>query len=240
MNSYHDCVSARRMPATAAKERCARLTRKGLHLSLSLAFVASIAACSSPERSRSLGDPSISANTIALQVCSNCHGVQGISVSPNFPNLAAQSQPYLVQQLKSFKSHGRSDPAGFEYMWGLSARLTDEQINGLADYFAAQKPAQGKPRNPNLVKNGQTIFEQGIAASNTPACSSCHGAKGEGMQQFPRLAGQHADYIVKQLTVFQRTDERPEGSVMKTVAHGLTAENMESVAAYMEAMASTQ
>jgi cytochrome c553 len=60
------------------------------------------------------------------------------------------------------------------------------------------------------------------------------------MQQFPRLAGQHADYTVKQLTVFQRTDERPEGSVMKTVAHGLTRENMESVAAYMEAIPLTK
>lgn len=237
MNSHDDCEPAQRITTTT---RFKSLKRKGFYLSLSLIFVAIAAGCSSAERSRSLGNPNISANTIALQVCSNCHGVQGISESPNFPNLAAQSQSYLVAQLKSFKSHGRSDPAGFEYMWGISARLTDEQINGLATYFSSQRPAPGKSRNPKLLKDGQAIFEHGITENNTPACSGCHGTKGEGAQQFPRLAGQHADYIVKQLMIFQRTDERPEGGVMKNIAHTLTSENMESVAAYLEAMPSAQ
>jgi cytochrome c553 len=123
-------------------------------------------------------------------------------------------------------------------MWGISARLTDEQISGLATYFSSQKPAPGKSQDSKLIAEGQTVFEHGIAANNTPACSGCHGAKGEGLQQFPRLAGQHADYIVKQLIVFQRTDERPEGSVMKVIAHGLTRENINSVALYLEAMPS--
>lgn len=204
----------------------------------SLALVVMVSGCSSVERSRALGDPSVSANTLALQVCSNCHGVQGTSRSPNFPNLAAQMPLYLEAQLKSFKGHGRFDPAGFEYMWGISARLTDEQISGLAAYFSSQKPASGKSRDPKVTAAGQAIFEHGIAANNTPACTGCHGAKGEGLQQFPRLAGQHADYIVKQLIVFQRTDERPEGSVMKVIAHGLTRENINNVALYLEAMPS--
>jgi len=236
MNSHFNCETAHGMAATAAKARCGNFKRKGLYLSLGLAFVATIAGCSSPERSRSLNNPSVSAHTIAMQVCSNCHGVTGISESPNFPNLAAQQPAYLVEQLKSFKSHGRSDPAGFEYMWGISARLSDAQINGLAAYFSAQKPAAGKSRHPESLKEGQSIFEHGIAANNTPACSGCHGPKAEGMQKFPRLAGQHADYLIKQLTVFQRTNERPEGSMMKTVAHALTRENMENVAAYLESM----
>jgi cytochrome c553 len=240
MNKHFDCEPAQGIATTTVKARFENFKRKGLYLSLGLTLVAIIAGCSSPERSRSLGDPKVSAKTLALQVCSNCHGAQGISESPNFPNLAAQTPLYLEAQLKSFKSHGRSDPAGFEYMWGISARLSDEQISGLAAYFSSQSPAPGKSQNPKLVKDGQSIFEQGIAANNTPACSSCHGAKGEGMQQFPRLAGQHADYIVKQLLVFQRTNERPEGSMMKTVAHGLTPENIESVAAYLEAMPSAQ
>ena len=240
MNSHDDCETAQRIAIMAAKARFGNFKRKGFYLSLSLIFVAIVAGCSSVERSRSLGNPNISANTIALQVCSNCHGVQGISENPNFPNLAAQSQLYLVEQLKSFKSHNRSDPAGFEYMWGISSRLTDEQISGLAAYYSSQRPAPGKSRDPKLLKDGQTIFEHGIAANSTPACSGCHGAKGEGLQQFPRLAGQHADYIVKQLMVFQRTDERPEGIMMKSIAHGLTLENTKSVAAYLEAMPSTQ
>ena len=69
-----------------------------------------------------------------------------------------------------------------------------------------------------------------------PACSTCHGPKGEGKATFPRLAGQHADYLVKQLVVFQRTDERPEGSIMKTVAHELTGQNIHDVAGYLQAL----
>jgi len=69
-----------------------------------------------------------------------------------------------------------------------------------------------------------------------PACAGCHGARGEGNGTFPRLAGQHADYVVKQLVVFQRTDERPEGAIMKTVAHALTEDNMEAVAAYVQGL----
>ncbi|HTN66201.1 MAG TPA: c-type cytochrome [Burkholderiaceae bacterium] len=192
--------------------------------------------CTSPERSRALGDPNVSGKTIALQVCSNCHGVGGISVSPNFPNLAAQQETYFVAQLKSFRSHNRSDPAGFEYMWGLSAHLTDEQIRDLAAYYAAQQPAAGAPANAARIHEGQAIFEKGVEANNVPACASCHGQKAEGNQQFPRLAGQHADYLVKQLTIFQRTEQRPGGEIMKGVAHSLTPENMENVAAYLQAL----
>lgn len=236
MKTYRDQPSQ----CIVATRHVMNFLRKGLPLTAGLSFIAILAACSSPERSRDLGNPAITANTIALQVCSNCHGARGISESPNFPNLAAQTQPYLVAQLKSFKSHGRSDPAGFEYMWGISSRLTDEQIAGLAAYFSSQDPPAGRMRSAKLIGDGQAIYEHGIAASSTPACVGCHGAKGEGMQQFPRLAGQHADYIVKQLRVFQRTDERPEGAMMKGIAHSLTAENVQSVAFYLESMASNR
>jgi cytochrome c553 len=57
-----------------------------------------------------------------------------------------------------------------------------------------------------------------------------------GNGSFPRIAGQHADYLQKQLTVFQKTDQRPQGVVMKTVTHQLTAQNIRDVAAYLQAM----
>ena len=194
--------------------------------------------CNTLERSRSVSNPAVSAVTIAQQVCSNCHGVGGNAVSPNFPNLAAQPEPYFIAQLNGFKSHGRSDPAGFEYMWGLSKHLTDEQITGLAAYYARQipMPTWKSRRSPSVNVDGKKIFEEGIAASSVPACKTCHGAQARGVATFPRLAGQHSDYVVKQLIVFQRTDERPEGSVMKGIAHQLTHENMEAVAAYLETL----
>ena len=206
-------------------------------LPLALAVVALGAACSSLERSRNVADPDVSGKTLAQQVCSNCHGFDGNSVSPNFPNLAAQQKSYLVGQLESFRKPGRSDPAGFEYMWGLSRHLTDKQIGELADYFAAQKVVSPRAGEPLQAAKGKEIFEQGLPAQAIPPCKSCHSEQGQGMDGVaPRVAQQHADYIVKQLQVFKRTDQRPEGAVMKVIAHGLETENMENAAQYLQGM----
>ncbi len=207
-------------------------------LTLALALAATIAGCSTNERSRSLSDPAVPAKTIAQQVCSNCHGVDGNATSPNFPRLAGQPETYLITQLNGFKSHSRSDPAGFEYMWGLSRRLSDDQIIGLAAYFAAQAPAANKSGDPKLISEGKEVYDKGVASKNIPACVTCHGAQGQGSGTFPRLASQHADYMVKQLQVFQRTDERPAGSVMKQIAHALTPRDMLAVATYLQALTS--
>jgi cytochrome c553 len=208
-----------------------------LTLPLVLAVVALGAGCANLERSRDLADPNVSGTTLAQQVCSNCHGVDGNSVSPNFPNLAAQRKAYFMAQLEGFRKPGRSDPAGFEYMWGLSHHLTDKQIGELADYFAAQKVVSPPAGKPLLAAKGKQIVEQGLPSQNIPPCKSCHGEQGEGMDGVgPRIAHQHADYIVKQLTVFQRTNQRPAGAVMKVVAHGLTREDMEDVSQYLQGM----
>lgn len=209
---------------------------KTLTLSV-LAIAVGVAGCANVQRSRDLGNPDVSGKTLAEQVCSNCHGVTGTATSPNFPNLAGQQEVYLSNQLHELKGHSRRDPAGFEYMWGISRTLTDKQIQELAAYFAAQQlrpqPIEGSAAE---IEGGKPIFTGGIAAKSIPPCGSCHGPQGMGNEKFPRIAGQHADYLVKQLTVFQRTDERPEGSIMKTVAHELTQENITDVAAYLQAL----
>ena len=203
---------------------------------VALAFSSIAAGCAVPERSRALNDPAVAAPAIAQQVCSNCHGIDGNSVSPNFPRLAGQQPAYLVAQLTGFRNHHRSDPAGFEYMWGLSRHLTDAQIQGLADYFAAQEPTRNAPGNAALTARGEDVFKHGVPAKDIPPCQSCHGPEGQGNGNFPRLAGQHADYVEKQLMVFQRTNERPEGAVMKTIAHLLTPDNMVAVANYVQGL----
>jgi len=205
------------------------------HIFLLITVSMAAAGCSNIESSRDLANPNVSASTLAQQVCSLCHGVDGHSTSPNFPNLAAQQPAYFMAQLKEFRGHKRLDPAGFEYMWGLSRSLTDDQIKGLAEYFAAQPPASpGKAVDGAIIARGKAIFELGVPEKGIPACHACHGERAQGNEQFPRLANQHADYLVKQLAVFQRTDERPEDSIMKTVAHELTPKNMEDVAAYLQ------
>ncbi len=120
-------------------------------------------------------------------------------------------------------------------MWGLTRKLSDKQIQGLAAYFSKQKNVPDAASGGDLSA-GKRIFETGVPEKNIPACKTCHGPSAEGAGQFPRLAGQHADYLVKQLSVFQRTNERPEGAIMKTVAHDLTRANMVSVAAYLSTL----
>lgn len=193
-------------------------------------------ACSSTNTSRNLADPNVSGVTLAQQVCSLCHGITGRSINPNFPNLAGQQPAYFMAQMKEFRGHGRLDPAGFEYMWGISRSLTDEQIKGLADYYSSQASASitGATAQAVVLEDGKTLFENGLPDKGVPACNSCHGAQAQGSEQFPRLANQHSDYLFKQLMVFQRTDERPEGSIMKVVAHELTAKNMQDVATYLQ------
>lgn len=194
------------------------------------------AACSAPERSRTLGDANTAGKTIALQVCASCHGATGTSTSPAFPNLAGQQAVYLVTQLKSFRNHRRSDPKGHEYMWGMSSPLTDEQITALGNYYASQHPAIKKQSNPSINVEGQAIYEKGVAATGVVACIACHGAQAGGNGPFPRLAGQHADYLVKQLQIFADTNTRPDGVAMKGIAHSLTARNMRDVAQYLQSM----
>lgn len=209
---------------------------KSSRIFLAVSLVLAVAGCSSIETSRNLADSNVTGVTLAQQVCSLCHGITGQSVNPNFPNLAAQQSTYFMAQMKEFRGHNRLDPAGFEYMWGLSRSLTDDQIKGLADYFAAQKPAPipGSFSDSTVIQDGKVLFENGLPDKGVPACNSCHGAQAQGNEQFPRLAQQHADYLFKQLMVFQRSDERPEGSIMKTVAHELTAKNMKDVSAYLQ------
>ena len=206
---------------------------------LAVALIGMTADCANLPRSRDTANPNVSGETLAMQVCSNCHGPTGNSLSPDFPNLAQQQDAYIGAQLSEFRRHTREDPAGFEYMWGLSHNLTDKQIQEVATHFASQKlerlPSEDKAISDRF-EAGKAIFTEGVPESGIPACGSCHGADGMGNAAFPRIAGQHADYLEKQLRVFQRTNERPEGALMKTVAHKLTQQNINDVSVYLQSM----
>jgi cytochrome c553 len=196
-----------------------------------------VVGCANPGRSRDLGNPAITGRVLAEQACSLCHGVTGVASSPEFPNLAAQSQAYIVAQLTEFRSHSRQDPPGPQYMWGVARNLTDVQIEGLASYYAAQQPArQGPEASVARAAAGAVLFAQGVPERGIPACASCHGDRGQGLATFPRLAGQHADYVSKQLGVFQRGVDRPDAPAMKVVAHALTPEDIANAAAFVQTL----
>ena len=143
------------------------------------------------------------AEKFASTTCVTCHGTGGRSTSSPFPNLAGQPAPYLEAQLKAFRDQTRADPDAQAYMWGLASQLNDKMISALAAYYAAQRPARGQLGNAKLVAKGEIIFEKGMQEQGIPACNACHGANGEGKGIFPRIAGQHAPYLLKQMLLIQ-------------------------------------
>lgn len=171
------------------------------------------------------------AKALAKDVCSACHGPTGHSISPVFPILAGQQPGYIIVQLDAFRNHTRGDPNARAYMWGMSSQLSDETIKDLADYYAAQKPARGEPGDPALMAEGKKIFTEGVKAQNVQACEACHGPEAQGAGAFPRLAGQHLEYLIAQLQGFQ-SGTRDNAPIMQAVVRTMTPEQLRAAATY--------
>ena len=172
---------------------------------------------------------------VAVTTCATCHGPQGVSISPKFPRLAAQGASYIITQMKNFKNHTRGDADAIGYMWGMASPVDDDLIEGLADYYSKQKPAAGDTSaDSGAVARGKAIYADGIAAAGVPACGSCHGANAAGTADFPRLAGQTSQYLIKQLRAFH-TNLR-NVAVMHGVTSELSPGNMSDVAAYLSSL----
>lgn len=164
-----------------------------------------------------------------VHVCTSCHGPGGYSISSTFPRLAGQQKGYLVSQLEAFRDHTRADPHAKTYMWGMAARLSNAQIEAIAAYFSSQPPVPGRPDASPAAAAGRTIFEEGIAAEEVPACQACHGDRAQGNGVFPRLAGQHRAYIERQLEAF--ASNARANAIMHQNAKNLTAEQIRDIAA---------
>lgn len=168
-----------------------------------------------------------------VHVCTSCHGFAGRSVSPNFPILAGLQVGYIEAQLKAFRDHERGDRNARTYMWGMAAHSSDALIHEIAIYFSSQKPGVTAPATPALMAAGEEIFRKGLPAKKLPPCQSCHGVHGQGVGAIPRLAGQHPEYIAKQLEYFA-SNER-QNAVMRSDAKELSAAQIEAVSAYAAA-----
>ena len=177
---------------------------------------------------------SVDAKQLAAEVCASCHGPSGRSTSAAFPRLAGQTKEYLEAQLKAFRDRSRADPMAQAFMWGMASQLSDDAITQLAAFYAAQKPAPGRPGDARLVAQGQAIFEQGIPAKQVVACATCHQKDARGNAVIPMLAGQHADYLIKQLAMF-KSELRADASapIMHGVSSNMTFDQMQAVAAYL-------
>ena len=172
---------------------------------------------------------------IASQVCAACHAADGNGTAPANPKIAGQFPGYLHKQLMDFKSQGGKKPARESaIMAGMVANLSNADMSALATYYAGQPLRPSGAADKDLASLGQKIWRGGVAASGVPACAGCHGPAGAGMpSQYPRLAGQFAEYTVAQLKAFRegaRVND-PSG-MMRGVAARLSEREIRAVAEY--------
>ena len=167
-----------------------------------------------------------------MNLCSTCHGPRGISTSPEFPILAAQREDYTIKQLEAFAKKSRADKDAHDFMWGIASLLDEAMIDCIAHYYAVQPPATGRPERPVLAMKGKAVFDGGALDRGIPACATCHGQNAEGLGEFPRLAGQHAKYIAKQVGYIQM--QARATIVRHDFVKELTFEETQAVAAYLQ------
>jgi|SRR5579864_8810285 len=172
---------------------------------------------------------------IVAQVCAACHGADGNSTIPANPKLAGQFPEYLQKQLHDFKATGgkkaeRENPV----MGGMAANLSASDMGDVAAYLGAQQPKPGAARNKDTVELGRKLWRGGDASKGLPACASCHGASGAGLPvQYPRLAGQHAEYLEAQLNAFAAgTRANDANKAMRTIAVKMSGAEIRAVADY--------
>lgn len=175
------------------------------------------------------------AKQIAEGVCVACHGADGNSPAATNPNIAGQIPEYLHKQLTNFKAvDGKPAVRNSPIMGGMVAALSEEDMKSLSVYFSQQKLKPSTGKDEKLVAEGQKLWRMGDFDKGVPACAGCHGATGAGLPaQYPRLAGQYAEYTEDQLKKF-RGDERandPE-KMMRVIAAKLSDRQMKAVAEY--------
>ncbi len=176
------------------------------------------------------------AKSIAESICVACHGADGNSPTSAYPNIAGQGADYLFKQLKEFKAEeGKPALRKNDIMAGMVAALSVEDMKSLAVYFSQQKLKPSAATDATLVDAGKALWRKGDFERGIPACAGCHGPNGAGIpSQYPRLAGQYAEYTAAQLKNF-RSEERsndPE-RMMRTIADKLSDKHIKALSDYI-------
>jgi cytochrome c553 len=157
------------------------------------------------------------------QVCVACHGPEGKSTLPQFPILAGQTARYMYLQLRDFQEGRRSN----ELMTPMVAGLSRDEMRELADYFAKQKPP------PQPFRADAEKAKLGKLKADETLCTMCHLGGFAGQNEIPRVAGQHYDYIVKQLSDFKARKRTNDAGNMTSVSNTLNDRDIENLAHYL-------
>ncbi|SBS35485.1 Cytochrome c4 precursor [Marinomonas aquimarina] len=167
-------------------------------------------------------------------VCSACHGADGNSLAPTWPKLAGQNESYLLKQMNDIKSGARP----VAQMAGLLDGLSDQNMADIAAYFASQSVVVGQA-DADLVAAGESLYRDGNPATGVPACMSCHGPAGKGLNsaRFPQLSGQHADYTASQLKLFQSGERNNDAAkIMQNIAFKMNEREIQAVSSYIQGL----
>jgi len=193
-------------------------------LALSVAGLSAHAA----ENAASAPDPAKGAS-ISTSVCAACHTSDGSRGSAANPIIQGQHPDYLVKQLAEFKAGKRDNPV----MRAMASPLSEADMKNVAAFYAGKQPKPGFAKNKELVALGERIYRGGIGDRSVPACAGCHGPSGAGIPaQYPRLAGQHADYVEAQLVAF-RGGMRRNNPAMTAIAAKLNDREVKALADYV-------
>ena len=162
-------------------------------------------------------------------VCAACHGADGNSGTPAYPKLAQQHPEYLVKQLQEYKSGKRKNAI----MQGFASALSEDDMRNISYWATSKKAKAGFAKDKELASLGERIYRGGIAERQVAACAGCHSPTGAGIpSQYPRLAGQHGEYIATQLTYF-RDGIRKNSLQMNQVAAKLNDREIKALGDYI-------
>lgn len=187
-------------------------------------------------KAESLVEGSADAGKARAITCTACHGSEGNSISPQWPNIAGQNAKYLVAQLKAFKEGSRSDPL----MTSQAMLLSEEDMNNLAVYFESLPAAAQAVADPSKLDRARALYRGGNPEVGTAACIACHGPTGRGnpAAAYPSLKGQHAAYTAKQLQDYAFGSRRSNdpAHIMRKIAERLTIDDIQAVASYVQGL----
>ena len=168
-------------------------------------------------------------------ICASCHGVDGNSVTPEWPSLAGQHESYIVRQLEAYRNGERQDVG----MQNFAAMLSEQDMHDIAAFFSSQA-MRAKGADPALVSLGEEIYRGGLPDRAIPACIACHGPTGSGnpLAAYPRVSGQHATYTLATLRAYSSDARKSDGEAqtMRNVAEHLLEDEMHAVASYIQGL----
>jgi cytochrome c553 len=202
----------------------------------SLFVIASFALAAPTIQAESLIDGSIEAGKTRALTCTACHGAEGNSSNPMWPNIAGQNAPYILAQLQAFKNGSRNDPL----MSSQAMMLSDEDMANLAVYFESLPAAAQTIADVGLLSRGEALYRGGNKANEASACLACHGPTGRGnpAAKYPALQGQHATYTAKQLNDYASGARTSDGKtrMMRDIAANLDKDDIAALSSYIQGL----